>query len=94
LSVRRTWRAIHWLGAALLLSAGCKHAEKSLKPPARPEEMVKAPEDDPRFSKPVTYPDSTLNQYGKKKKQTPDGPAGNPSRFTTGSAPMGSGAGY
>ena len=74
----RSWVVRLFLGAALLLPAGCKSStpdmdsvlmtlglkssEPNLKPPPHPEELAAPPEDDAHFSNPVTYPDNVLNQ--------------------------------
>jgi hypothetical protein len=66
--MRGKWWTLGWLGAGLLLAAGCKTPAPNLKPPPRPEELVSTPADDSRFSKPVQYPEDTLNQFPNKKK--------------------------
>ena len=41
--------------------AGCASDDHLVKPPKRPQEYVRPPEDDPRFSGPLKYPKGTLD---------------------------------
>ena len=86
--MRRTWVALGWLGAGLLLAVGCKTPEPNLKPPPHPEELTVPPQDDSRYSKPPAFPDNTINQYDRKKK---DPSADGTPRF--GAGPGGAGMG-
>jgi hypothetical protein len=46
---------------AAMLTMGCP-SEPQLRPPKQPENFTPPPDDDPRFSSPVKYPDKLLNQ--------------------------------
>jgi hypothetical protein len=100
--MRKTGAGVLWVGAALLLSAGCatpgkstgtrvlevlgiKKADPDLKPASQPEVLVKPPEDDARFSKPIAYPQETLDADIMKKKKSSE--AGS---FGAGGGPPGS----
>lgn len=86
---------LRWLSAVLLLVTGCLSGKPNLRPPKRPEEFAMPPENESRFSKPITYPEGTPNSSAPKKKllgNTP-GPMNGPSNFGVGGPGMGAGGG-
>jgi len=66
------------VGSALLTVVGWKKTEPNLKPPPHPEEFDVPPEDDARFSDPMSYPPETLKEDLTKKnhKDPLEGPGG------------------
>jgi hypothetical protein len=72
-------------GTRFLEAIGIKKPDPELKPASQPEELVKPPEDDARFSRPVAYPQETLDADIMKKKKPSD--AGT---FGAGGGPPGS----
>lgn len=60
--MQKTWNGLCWLSLLALGLAGCWTTEPSLRPPKQPEQYVKPPEDDARFSTMPTFPKGTLNQ--------------------------------
>jgi hypothetical protein len=73
--MRRASVGLRYLGAGLLVLAGC-HGPETLKPPLH-EEYVLPPNDDPRFSTPPAYPKETLDSGSPKKdEKKQDGPGG------------------
>lgn len=63
-------------------SFGCKNTGPEIKPPKGPEEYRLPPDNDPRYSKHVTYPKDTLYQSPIKKTQDPNGMPFSPSMQT------------
>ena len=61
----RTGTGLVVLCAALLGLAGCKH-DDTLKPPKQDPVYNLPPDNDPRYSGPVKFPDSTLNKFPKR----------------------------
>jgi hypothetical protein len=82
----RTWIGLGALGATLLiLYSGCKHDDKTLKPP-KEDAVYRLPPDDSRYSGPPKYPDGTLNKFPKRDMPGADDPGarGPGSRFGMG----------
>jgi hypothetical protein len=73
----------------LILFAGCNH-DKNLKPP-KEEAVYRLPPDDPRYSNPPKFPDSTLNKFPKRDMPgLDDGSGGSPaSKFGMGAPGLG-----
>jgi len=73
----------------LLFSLGCWTTDSQIKPPTFPEELVVPPENDTRFSSPMTYPKEAQRDNPLKKANTSNtdgiGPTGNMPRFGAGS---------
>jgi hypothetical protein len=87
--MRWTGVGTRWLGAAVLLAAGCWSTQPQVKPPPRPEEYL-VPPDEAKFSSPIEYPKGTLNTDLQKKSST--GP--DPEKFGgSGGGRMGAGPG-
>jgi hypothetical protein len=59
--MRRVLYAIGLPLATLLAALGC-HSDANLRPPKQPEAYNLPPENDPRFSQPVSYPKPLLFQ--------------------------------
>jgi hypothetical protein len=60
------------LGTRFLEAIGIKKADPDLKPTSHPDELVKPPDDDARFSRPIAYPQETLDADIMKKKKPSD----------------------
>lgn len=89
--MRGTWGGKRYWSVLLLLAAGCWTTKPSIKPPPHPEEFIKPPESDSRFSAPMAYPKEALKEQPLKKNGTdmPGGPLGTPPQFGTGAGPRG-----
>jgi hypothetical protein len=83
---------MRWLGAAVLLLAGCRSNETNLKPAKTPEEFTVPT--DARFSNNVEYPKDTLfTDVIKKDSLQATSPASNPNRTPAGGG-MGGRSGF
>lgn len=83
--MRNVRKQMRWLGFALLVALGCTTSKPDLRPPKRPEAYNVPPETEARFSKPIAFPDGTLNAGLPKKKTLGENPMNSPSRFGAGS---------
>lgn len=70
------WGKWGWLGILAVTMTGCARNELNLKPPPRPEVFATPPVEDARFSKPIQYPQDTLNLPPLKKSSPQGGPGG------------------
>ena len=70
----------------LLFSLGCWTTDSQIKPPTFPEELVVPPENDTRFSSPMTYPKEAQRENPLKKAvNDSSGPMGTTPRLGAGS---------
>jgi hypothetical protein len=74
------------LTACLLALAGCASDDHLVKPPPRHGDVVRPPDDDPRFSGPPKYPKGTLESdiLMNRLKDKSDDPAAKGPRFGAG----------
>ncbi len=77
--MRRSWKGLGFVCAALVGAGGCWTTESALRPPRPPEEFTVPPENDARFSAPPSFPKGTLFNESIKKPAPgglPSGPQG------------------
>jgi hypothetical protein len=86
--MRSLW---HWLGAVLLVVAGCKSTPE-LKPENQPEDYSLPAEDDPRYNQPYKYTKNPSDPSLAPSRMN-SGPGGGPGMGPRGGrGPMGPGA--
>ncbi len=59
--MRGMWTGLGLLASCILVLAGCASDDHLIKPQAHHDEIVRPPDDDPRFSGPPKYPKGTLD---------------------------------
>jgi hypothetical protein len=70
--MRKFWLGVQLAATGLLVQAGCTSGPDKYKPTPQPERIIVPPQDQARFSEPVTYPKGALNKDNPKKDDDTD----------------------